>query len=134
MLEQCKKRVNLVDRENICKMSLSLQNSALIQPRADLPKFFVTHQSTPTPCTYHLLHTPPPPSPGQRNNLDCVEIRLLLNLAAPVPRRGQAAVNARAAVVARAVEAVPEEVAQDRKLGCSRGAERLFDVPSWSLF
>lgn len=62
-----------------------------------------------------------------------VEVRLLLNLAAPVPRRREATVNARTAVIASAVEPVPEEVTQDSQLGGSWGGERFFHVPPYPV-
>lgn len=40
-------------------------------------------------------------------------VLLLLDARAPVPRAGQPAVDARAAIIARAVEAVLEEIAQN---------------------
>ena len=69
---------------------------------------------------------------GARRRLRAAHVRLLLELAAPVPRRGEAAVDAAARVVvvvgARAVEGVPEEVGQHELAALFHRAEARVDV------
>ena len=69
---------------------------------------------------------------GALRRLRAAHVWLLLELAAPIPRRGEAAVDAAARVVvvvgARAVEGVPEEVGQHELAALFHRAEARVDV------
>lgn len=123
-------------------LSLSIHSyySPPLSPSRWIP--FLNSHKLPSPFHFQVNRTPHrqgcthstkfPIKPHKSTQPKYREVRLLLNAAAPVPRRGQPPINARSCVekvvCPTPIESVPEKVGQDQLNTAFHATKRLVNV------